>query len=349
MTSTIRVTGLAALLAASTAACAANSAESGHAGERRDEAVSFATCTAGVMPQDLPTTSWNRFVNRFVTQGGAWHAAQDVLVATGKPAELPAKFSYGAFSKDLEGEDIEVWIDDCSGGFRFVGEDTTNGDGRISLELRAPDVPGIGEYNVYYRVKGDNTGVRSTLRVYPAGTSFVVFDIDATLTTSDSELFGEVLADIVGGDIVPEARPGALDITELRHDGQDYEIIYLTGRPYLLTENTRDWLADLGFPSGTLRVTDEVTLSWPSESAVGAYKAGYLKNVVLAQGFAIYAAYGNATTDIYAYEEAGVAKDHTFIADRHGGERGTVAVGDSYYRHIDDIAGEDPVSQPFFR
>jgi phosphatidate phosphatase PAH1 len=42
----------------------------------------------------------------------------------------------------------------------------------------------------------------------------------------------------------------------------------------------------------------------------------------------LYAAYGNATTEIEAYSQAKVPKERTYIIGKHAGEQGTVAIPD---------------------
>ena len=148
--------------------------------------------------------------------------------------------------------------------------------------------------------------------------------------------------------MVPEARAGAAEIVALRNQQHGYEVVYLTGRPYLLDALTRAWLDDLDIPGGTLHLTDDVADSWPSDSAVGDYKAAFLQEI-LAKGFTFHAAYGNATSDIHAYEVAGIPKERTFILGSHGGEASTVALGEGYTAHIDDIRDEPAVEQPFRR
>jgi phosphatidate phosphatase PAH1 len=309
----------------------------------------FQSCTDGAPPSGLPTVRWSNWLNYFITTGDPWHSAQDIIAATDGEAVLAGKFTYGELSKDLEGERIEVWIDDCAGGYRKLGVRTTNTDGRMALTLDPAALPAPGEYGVYFRVMGDNTAARATLRVYPPGTQLIVFDIDATLTTSDTALVGQIVAEILAGLVLPpEARTGAVDITALRRDQHGYELVFLTGRPYLLDGITREWLADLGFSGGTVHVTDEVGTAWPSDSHVGDYKAAFLQDV-LDKGFTFHAAYGNATTDIYAYEQAGIPKERTYILGSHGGESGTVALGEDYLAHIEAVLDEPPAEQPFHR
>lgn len=306
-------------------------------------------CTDGSMAADLPTVSWNRWQNAIITAADPWHSARDVLAVPGDAVTVFGKFAYGPTSKDLEGERIEVWIDDCAGGYRLAGTAITNSDGRIALDIAPADIPGIGIYGLYFRVMGDSSAARATLRVFPRGTSLMVFDIDATLTTDDFELIHDIFAELFEplgtGDYVPAARAGAADITALRAM-QGYPLVFLTGRPYELTDISRDWLADEGIAPGTLMLAQSIPDALPTDSGVGDYKAAYLRELT-DMGFVLEAAYGNAATDIYAYELAAIAKDRTFILGQNGGESGTVDLGDDYLDHIPDAAAEPAADQPF--
>jgi phosphatidate phosphatase PAH1 len=310
----------------------------------------FQACVSAPAPRDLPTVDWENFLNAALAETGADHSAQDVVAVTGQATRIPGKFAYGPTSKDLEGEWIEVLMDDCAGTTRSLGQARTDSDGRIALELAAGDLPPVGAYALHLRVMGDNTSARSVLRVLPPGTRLMIFDIDGTLTTDDLELVGDVMADLFGpilaGDYVPAARAGAVEITRLRRDTQGYVLVYLTGRPYLMTELSRGWLEELGFAPGSLHLCDDMADTLPSDDAVGDYKAGYLGEL-LSAGLVIEAAYGNASTDVYAYDRAGVPLERTFILGENGGAGGTADLGDDYLGHLPDARLEPAASQPF--
>ena len=99
---------------------------------------------------------------------------------------------------------------------------------------------------------------------------------------------------------------------------------------------------------GTLHVTDELADSWPSDSQVGDYKAAFLLEL-MGKGFTVYAAYGNAASDIYAYEVAAIPKQRTYILGSRGGDDGTVALGEGYIAHIEAVADDPGAEQPFRR
>jgi hypothetical protein len=285
-----------------------------------------------------PAESWRHDTQTpiIVASGSPNHSGQDVLT-TGGPASLPGKFSYGTFGKDLEDEDVRVWLWDCS-TWQELGDFTTDRDGRLAAPLAA--TPGIGVFEVRFEVLGDQSQVSSFLWVVPAGTRLIVTDIDGTMTQSDRELFEQMY----DGSHVPVPYPGAVDLT-LAHRERGYLVFYLTGRPYWLTRHTRDWLRDLGFSPGPLRVTDSESQSVPSESGVGDFKKGVLTAHQTSFDFDF--AYGNATTDIYGYLGAGFPPEDVWIIGDHGGEQGTHAVDGTWVPRVTEVRALPSVAQPF--
>ena len=308
--------------------------------EGRSVSVGFSSCTHAVAPSGA-AQGWNHTINNVIAIGSPRHFGIDAIASLGTEARLEAKFSYGALSKDLEGEHVAVWLSNCEGTNDFLGTAVTDSDGRIELEVAVDDLPSTGEYRVFFHVLGDGSNTESYLRIFPEGTEFVVFDIDATLTTDDSALVGEV----INGQ-PPEAREAAAEVTQMHFDA-GYEVLYLTGRPYLWTHSSRSWLANGGFAQGTLRLVQDVANIWPSEDKVGAYKTEVLQSLS-DKGFVFRRAYGNATTDIFAYANGGVPLDSTFIIGEKGGEGGTVAIGD-YQAHLLDLETLPLADQPFSR
>ena len=308
-------------------------------------------CQSAPLPTDLPEEEWQHTRNKAITLASADHSSQDALTTTTHGTRIEGKFAYGKVSKDLEDERVEILIDDCSGQYRSLGIKVTDSDGRIAFEIPTADLPAPGVYSIYLRVLGDNSSARSSLGVYPPQTRLVVFDIDGTLTTKDAEIFQDAIADffepIYSGDVVPESREGAVEITALRAQ-QNYPLVYLTGRPYALTRITREWLNTQGFAPGNLHVTDESEQVLPTEKGVGVFKRDYLKSLI-ARGFILEAAYGNAETDIFAYSAAKVSPRRTFIAGPHGGKEKTQPLGEGYDTHLPEAKKEATPKQPFRR
>lgn len=304
--------------------------------------VPFGQCRQG-QPPSLEAEGFEHFgSDLLVAAADPGHSAHDVLITDDHTAVLEGKFAYGFLSKDLEDELVEVWMDDCAGGYTLLGESVTDSDGRIYFPLSPEELPAHGAYQIWMRVVGDSSSVSLTLRVVPPQTPVIVFDIDATLTVDDLELFADLGVDlfepIFHGEYVPEHRAGSREITALRH-AQGYQVVYLTGRPYLLTDRSRQWLEDVGAAPGSLRLTDSNLEILPTESGVGEFKATYLEHL-RDVGLDLSGAYGNATTDIYAYGRAGLPLERTWILGAHGGEEGTQALGDDYLEHLPQAEAE---------
>jgi hypothetical protein len=324
------VFALAVLLAP---ACAADELAQGEA-----LADGLVSCTG--RPFAAPAaTSWRHLTSRLIVLAGApRHVAQDVIATPGDGAELTGKLAYGAVWKDLEDERVAAFVDDCE-GWRGLGEAVTDDDGEVSFRL--DDDLAFGEHEVRLVVRGDRTQAVASLWVLPDETHVVVTDIDGTLTTSDGELFQQILT----GSHVPEAYEGAADLT-YAHDSIDHVVVYLTGRPYWLLSITRTWLDALGFAPGPVHAATTNADILPIDASVGDYKADWLRGLV-ADGLLVDLAYGNATTDIYAYGEAGIAAEDTWIIGAHAGEAGTHAVADTWAPRADEVAASPPVDQPF--
>ena len=74
------------------------------------------------------------------------------------------------------------------------------------------------------------------------------------------------------------------------------------------------------------------------------YKAGVLAERQDA-GLEIFRAYGNADTDIEAYERVGIPKNHTFTIGDLAGESGTTPIEqEHYFGHIDAVVEDTPGS-----
>ena len=160
----------------------------------------------------------------------------------------------------------------------------------------------------------------------------IVSDIDETLTTADSEF----LMQLIDSTYDPLERQ---DAAALMHDYHDrgYFILYLTarGEGQQSIDNmtgardlTMTWLEDHGFPLDHAELVLAPGLVMGDETVM--YKAGALMERQ-AQGYSFDYAYGNADTDIAAYEQAGISKDATFIIGVEAGMQGTVGIDEEDY------------------
>lgn len=257
------------------------------------------------------------------------HFAHDVAANPDTKVAIAGKFSYGDNGKDLEDEPVSLWLDDCT-DVTQVGTATTDGDGRATIEITAPER--AGEYALHFLVGGDASRSHASLWVLPRGTPVVVFDIDGTLTESDAEVNLDVLDEhfdaMIEGDYLPLVYPDGATLAGTWVD-KGVLPIYLSGRPYWLVQYSRDWLARESFPRGYVRTTDKHRDVVPKVDGVGRFKSTTLKQL-LELGVEVQAAYGNATTDVWAYATVGIPLDRTFIIGPHAGKDGTRAVKDAW-------------------
>lgn len=270
--------------------------------------------------------------------GAANHSASDVVTPASKSASLTAKFAYGTISRDLDDEEVRVLLDTCD-GWRDLGLHTTTADGRLTTPV--PVALGPGVYEARFQVAGDGSGTASFLWVLPAGTGIVLTDIDGTLTASDSQLFMQIL----DGDHVPVPYPGAADLMAA-HAARGWVVMYLTGRPYPLTQLTRDWLSALAFVPGPLRVTDSNQEALPTEGGVGTFKRLSIE-ALAGQGYRFDFAYGNASTDVSAYLGAGIPPSQVWIIGPNGGSSETHAVDGSWQPRAEEVEAMASIGQPF--
>lgn len=290
----------------------------------------YVVCDKAVVPAAKPQKFQHKR-NKIFSLADANHSGNDVIVAMGNDAEIPGKFSYGTISKDITDEAIEIYIDDCSGSLVLLGADLTDHDGRTNYVIsswRLPKNP--GQYKIVQRVLGDASYVVSYLRIVSAGSGVVVFDIDGTLTISNSEEVREVLFDHV-----PQSRRGAADLTHFwRNKG--VEVIYLSGRHYLLTNLSRKDIVKSGYAPGTLLVSHSVSEWLPTKSHTGEFKYKELMKLIK-QGLIVQAAYGNEKTDVYAYLKAGIPKEQIFVVGEHGAYKETQALGGDFLAHLTNL------------
>lgn len=256
-----------------------------------------------------------------ITQGPANHRVRDAVVVPGAPQWVIGKFAYGEVDKDLKEEDVELWVGERAwrrvATYRTTregGHATTQGvvddGGRVYAPLE-PALP-IGAWPLRFHVRGDGSGATGLLVVTPKDTPAVVFDIDGTITVSDGEVFKEIEALLERRSYEPKVRAGAAAVAQ-KWAERGYLVVYLTARPDNLRGITTKWLAAKGFPPGPVFFADRIRDAVPGE-AVAAHKRAVLARLAPALRFV--AGYGNASTDVDVYREAGIPEERRFVVSR---------------------------------
>lgn len=183
----------------------------------------------------------------------------------------------------------------------------------------------------------------------PASDFALVTDIDETLTTSDAEWIAQML----DGTHVPAMRPDADALLNAYAD-LGYRIVYITARGDDTTlsdgrsafEATADWLQDHGFPYDP----DDLYLA-DGVGAIGSGAVAYKHEILVGlqdDGLTLDWAYGNAFSDIEAFQLAGIPDDRIFFVGKHAGERDVQPLPDeeAFTAHLDTHLPQVPSRCP---
>jgi hypothetical protein len=263
----------------------------------------------------FPTRSWRHAIKSRidVAAGAARHRGRDLLLNPGVPQTVIGKIAYGIADKDLEDEEVDVFVQrDCASGWEKLGTTLTTGGGtahptvegvedrggRVYFEIPPSKRLGPGRHRVRLVVAGDASSTDLFLDVVPAKTPIFISDVDGTLTSSENVEFVKLLE----GEL-PDTHPGAPEaLRALAAKG--YRPVYVTARPEWLVQRTRDFLDKHGFPPGIVHTsTSPVGAGFGSSAA--AFKSAELamlaqKGLVPAYGF------GNKSSDSDAYGAANI-------------------------------------------
>jgi phosphatidate phosphatase PAH1 len=224
-----------------------------------------------------------------------------VAPASAATQSIEGWISYGAEDKALEDEDVDVFA--CrESAWAKVGTARTDGEGHFALELADDARLAVAMRDLYVSVVGDRTGVGFLAYVAPDDAQLIVSDVDGTLTSSENAFF-----ETIALGIEPDAQPNAATAYQAAAQ-RGYQLTYVTSRGGQYTTDTRQWLSDLGFPRGPVRLSPSfVTLP-------GGDTVDYKTSTISALGFPIAMGVGNRASDITAYTNSGVAPASIMIS-----------------------------------
>jgi hypothetical protein len=236
----------------------------------------------------------------------------------------------GVFSKAVRNEPTSLWFfDSTAAAWTLLDRGVTDDFGGYAFAAGALVDP--NDQPVYAVLEADGSCAVHNTFLLPPGTSFVVMDIDGTLTINDEEL----ILQLTDESYVPKMMTAANTLAQT-WAAKGYPIVYLTARGHTFEAESRAWLDLMGFPKGAL-----ITANGGPGADV--YKTIWLERLIQVFGWVPVAAYGNARTDITAYANAGMALDRTFIIGPEAGTGGTVAIPDEdYTQHIAGFVAAQP-------
>lgn len=295
-------------------------------------------CDAPPPPYD-PIEDWRHSIaSPFATsQGAARHRGRDLLLRETDPQWAIAKIAYGPIDKDLEDEDVDVWLlRDCT-TWEHLGVATTTEDGatphatverivddggRVYFEIPESARLGPGRHRVHFVVRGDHTTADQYIHVLGAGERVVVSDVDGTLTESENAEFLTLLSGPS-----PAVNPGAPEaLWALARRG--FVIFYVTARPDWLTTRTHEWIVERGLPPGLVHTTNNGIGALGSAAVT--FKNEELADIVDRLGGPPDIAIGNRESDAEAYLTNGVAAEHRLFYQLDGDLMGGVRFDDYF-------------------
>jgi hypothetical protein len=263
-------------------------------------------------PDPGPAVDWAH-VGSYVTvaAGEANHRGRDLILSSGDPQWVLAKFAYGLIDKDLKDEQVDVYLlRDCGTTWELLGsaitteegelpevEGVSDSGGRVYFEIPADRALGPGRHRAHLVVRGDLTSTDLFIEVVPRGTPVFVSDVDGTLTGTETEEFSSLLS----GQL-PSAHQGAPEAFHILAS-KGYHPMYLTARPEWLVGRTREFLDAYDFPPGIVHTT--LGLTGATGQSAADYKTGEL-DLLAGKGMVPAWVFGNTATDAEAYDNAGV-------------------------------------------
>lgn len=272
-------------------------------------------------------------------------AAQTTIGNTDDPAEAPYLFEgkkargpqdAGLTTIGLPNEFVSFWTYDGT-EWSELGREQLDDEGEYSVTGLQPT--GLNAQPIYAILEADQTCTPHYVFLHPEDTPVIVTDIDGTLTASDDELFMQV----ADGAYDPVEKGAASELVNAWAD-KGFAIVYLTARPHTFRSETRAWLDAHGYPVGPLISSNTLAVG---DSALQ-YKTAWIDRVVSTFGWRVAAAYGNADTDIGAYDAGGIPKDITFVIGELAGTEDTQPIdNDDYSDHIADFVASHPDAEDF--
>ncbi|MEZ4287671.1 MAG: hypothetical protein R3A47_05910 [Polyangiales bacterium] len=261
----------------------------------------------------------------------------DTIVINGRLEFGTTALDHPINNQRVTDEYVSLW---AANGDEWVqlGRTLTDEDGNYSFDVVGSNFnPGVTRiYSVFEAAQRCYDHIVSVLE---PGTQLIVSDIDGTLTIND----GENTQQLIDVDYDQKRKVAAVEMINAWWS-KGYYTVLLTARPDSERVITRVWLANHGFPIDYLQTAG---LSIVNGESARRYKGDFLKRLKNELQLNIVAVYGNAETDIQAYEDAEIPKAVTFIIGPEAGTYETMAIADDdYTSHIADYIEAQPTATP---
>lgn len=258
-------------------------------GSRFVVAIAIASVLGGASSASAGLLDW--WAKRVVGTG------HDAITTPGHAVTLTAKFERQLvpyLGPDVRNESVQFVLAGSAGTGR------TDRDGVAAFAVQ-PGAPGVVAFEATLVGNRHARPAEARLFVYDPQRPVAVVDIDGTLSDLPS---WEVP---LRGDVAPTF-PHALAL--VRDLARTHAIVYLTARDDALDAMSRGFLARHGYPDGPVLYNDlGLTSRREREQLIsknhGAFKLEVIR-ALQARGVNVALGIGNAETDAYAYEQAGI-------------------------------------------
>jgi len=255
------------------------------------------------LPDAGPSGDWRHTGSSVVAAlGDPHHRGTDLIAVSADTTQvLDGKITYGPTDKDLEDEDVDLFA--CfAGAWTKLGTARTDSDGRFAMMLTGDARLPVGMRDLYLSVVGDRSGAEFLAFVAPPEQRVLASDIDGTLTASENA-YPVTVATGAPTEVHPHAaaafQAGA---------GRGIVPVYISARGDRFTQDTRDWLAQNGFPRGPIHLPRSI-VTVPGDDTIE-FKVSALQ---LLEPFELVAGIGNRATDVEAYTQAGLVPARILI------------------------------------
>lgn len=235
----------------------------------------------------------------------------DTLVHPGEEQRITGRFWSAAnnapgIGDGPEDEDVVVFRE-VDGEWKVLGEGVTDKKGNYEVAVADGEEFDRGDHRILSVLKADGTCVEHGVFVYEKGFETILTDIDATLTTLDSEMMHQMFTDL---EYIPAMLDKADDMANLWND-KGYLMLYLSARPYDYLSWTRIWLREEGFPFGPAQTAS----GFVHGDVAATYKEAFARRIMEDLEWEIRYAYGNAFSDVDGYVNAGIPKADCFMVN----------------------------------
>lgn len=233
----------------------------------------------------------------------------------------------------IAGETVHFFME-IDGTWTDVGQEVTDNKGHYTFAIPAEHAVGVGSSRVLAIVEATGTCIEHGVFLWPEGTKSTISDIDGTLTSTDAEFMTQI-----------SGKPEYVPLQNVNSDllmqtwaQKGYASIYLTARPNDFRWLSRVWLREQGFPFGPMETAESFVFG----STAREYKGRFV-NQLNALGIDLVAAYGNAESDVQAYDDGSIPKALTFTINEAEGKDGTVGVSNGdWTSHISEFVQPQP-------